>query len=69
MTISLSRISYTLAEAETATGISRATISAAVKSGDLVAHYAGEKAIKPVFRAVELDEWVESLPAERGDRS
>ena len=37
-----------------------------MQNGSLVAHYVGAKATKPVFRAVELDEWVESLPTERG---
>ncbi len=68
MTITLTRVSYTLAEAEEATGISRATISAAVADGSLVAHYVGDKATKPVFRAVELDDWVESLPTTKGGK-
>lgn len=69
MSISLSRVSYTLADAVIATGISEATIRAAVADGSLVAHYVGAKATKPVFRAVELDEWIESLPTVRGGRS
>lgn len=66
MTITLTRVSYTLAEAVVATGISEDTIRAAVADGSLVAHYVGAKATKPVFRAVELDEWVESLPTTKG---
>lgn len=69
MAVSLSRVSYTLADAVTATGISEDTIRAAVADGSLVAHYVGAKATKPVFRAVELDEWVESLPTVRDRRS
>lgn len=64
--ITLTSVSYDLDGAEAATGISRATISEAVKDGSLVAHYVGRKATKPVFRAVELDEWVRSLPTTRG---
>ncbi len=69
MTITLTRVSYTLAEAVVATGISEDTIRAAVADGSLVAHYVGAKATKPVFRAVELDEWVESLPTTKGGMS
>lgn len=64
--ITLARVSYTLAQAVEATGISADTIRAAVAAGDLVANYAGEKASKPIFRAVELDAWIASLPTERG---
>jgi hypothetical protein len=66
VTITLTRVSYTLSEAVVATGISEDTIRAAVADGSLVAHYVGAKATKPVFRAVELDEWIESLPTTRG---
>ncbi|MCG7285396.1 hypothetical protein MHY85_05320 [Cellulomonas sp. ACRRI] len=66
MSITLTQVSYDLVGAEKATGISRATISAAVQNGSLIAHYVGAKATKPVFRAVELDEWVESLPTTKG---
>ncbi len=68
MTITLTRVSYTLNEAVVATGISEDTIRDAMKDGSLVAHYVGEKATKPVFRAVELDEWVQSLPTSKGGK-
>jgi hypothetical protein len=64
--ITFVKVSYTLAEAVAATGISEPTIRAAVANGDLIANYVGEKATKPVFRAVELDAWIASLPTERG---
>jgi hypothetical protein len=64
--LTLARVSYTLADAVEATGISANTIRDAVAAGALVAHYVGAKASKPVFRAVELDEWIASLPTERG---
>ncbi|GEM_PF-3220783 len=66
--ITLTRVSYTLSEAALATGISESTIRQAVYDGELIAHYVGEKASKPVFRAVELDAWIASLPTERGGR-
>ncbi len=66
--ITLARVAYSLAGAVEATGISSDTIRAAVADGTLVAHYVGEKASKPVFRAVELDAWIASLPTERGGR-
>lgn len=43
-------------------GLSPRTIDAAQKAGDLVAHYLGRK---PVYRAVDLDAWIESLPTEK----
>lgn len=65
-TITLTRISYTLADAVIATGISESTIRAAIADGSLVAHWVGAKATKPVLRAVDLDEWIQSLPTGRG---
>jgi hypothetical protein len=66
--ITLSRVAFTLAGAVEATGISEDTIRAAIKDGSLVANWVGEKATKPVLRAVELDAWIASLPTERGGR-
>lgn len=63
--ITLARVSYTVAEAVQATGISEATIRAAIADGSLVANYVGVKASKPVLRAVELDAWIASLPTSR----
>lgn len=64
--ITLTRVSYTLAEAVAATGISERTIRGAIEDGVLVANYVGAKASKPVLRAVELDAWIASLPTRRG---
>lgn len=61
MTIELKAISYDLDGAVEATGLSKTTIRAAVMAKDLIAHYSGRK---PVFRAVDLDEWVRNLPTE-----
>ena len=63
--IALARVSYTVAEAVEATGISETTIRAAIADGALVANYVGTKASKPVLRAVELDAWIASLPTSR----
>lgn len=57
--ITVAAVSYDLRGAAEATGVSVSTIQAAVAAGDLVASYVGRK---PVFRAVELDAWVASLP-------
>lgn len=59
------RIAYTVVEAAEACGVSRATIDAAIRNGDLVANYAGAKGGKKLIRAVELDNWVAALPTER----
>lgn len=64
--IRFTKVAYTLAEAVVATGISDDTIRAAISNGSLVANYVGDKATKPVLRAVELDAWIASLPTERG---
>lgn len=66
--ITLSRVSYTLAGAVEATGISEDTIRAAIQDGSLIANFVGAKATKPILRAVELDAWIASLPTTRGNR-
>lgn len=63
--IALARVSYTVAEAVEATGISETTIRAAIADGSLVANYVGARASKPILRAVELDAWIASLPTSR----
>lgn len=60
--LALAAVSYNMAGAIAATGVGETTIKAAIDSGDLIAHYVG---VKIVIRAVDLDEWVESLPTER----
>jgi len=62
-------VSCTLARAVEATGISESTIKRAIASGDLPAHYVGSRAGKPVVRAVDLDEWVQSLPRTSGRKT
>lgn len=61
MSLELKAVSYDLDGAVEATGLSKTTIRAAVNAKNLVAHYEGRK---PVFRAVDLDEWVRNLPTE-----
>lgn len=60
--LALAAVSYNMAGAIAATGIGETTIKGAISRGDLTAHYVGTKL---VFRAVDLDEWVASLPTER----
>jgi hypothetical protein len=55
-------VSYDLAGAAAATGLSERTIRDAIASSDLIAHYSGTK---PVLRVADLDEWIESLPTTR----
>lgn len=43
-------------------GLSVPVLREAQDAGDLIAHYWGRK---PVYRAVDLDAWVESLPTEK----
>lgn len=60
--LALAAVSYNMAGAIAATGIGETTIKAAIKRNELVAHYVGTKL---VIRAVDLDDWVASLPTER----
>lgn len=60
--LALAAVSYNMAGAVAATGVGETTIKAAIANGDLIAHYVG---VKLVIRAVDLDEWVQSLPTER----
>lgn len=52
------KVSYTLREAAVAVGLSTTVLAAAVRRGDLVAHYYGTK---PVFMPDDLRSWVCSL--------
>lgn len=62
MSVELKAVSYDTTGAVEATGLSKTTIQEAVAKGELIAHYSGRK---PIFRAVDLDLWIESLPTER----
>lgn len=64
-TLGLAAVAYNMAGAVAATGIGETTLKAAQRSGALVGHYVGTKL---VFRAVDLDEWIQSLPTERPER-
>lgn len=55
-------IAYTIKAASVATHIGQDVIRAAIRCGDLTAHYIGVKAI---IRGADLDEWIETLPTER----
>lgn len=54
-------IAFTIPKAAIASGVGQDTIRAAIKNGDLVAHYVG---VKAVVRAADLDEWITTLPTE-----
>lgn len=58
-------VAYDLKGAAEATGLCEKTLRLAVKRGDLIANYLGSK---PLFRPVELDRWIESLPTEATKR-
>lgn len=60
--LALAAVSYNMAGAVGASGIGETTIKKAIANGDLIPHYVGNKI---VIRAVDLDEWVQSLPTER----
>lgn len=64
--LTLSAVSYNMAGAVAATGIGETTIKKAIASDELIAHYNGNRQI---FRAVDLDEWIQSLPTERERKS
>jgi hypothetical protein len=61
-TLGLAAVSYNMAGAVAATGIGETRIKEAHARGDLIGHYNGRALI---FRAVDLDEWIQSLPTER----
>lgn len=60
--LALAAVSYNMAGAVAATGIGETTIKTAIERSDLIAHYVG---VKIVIRAVDLDDWISSLPTER----
>lgn len=55
-------VSYSLADAASAVGLSERTLSDAIRDGSLVAHYQGRKAL--ILRD-DLRDWIESLPTTR----
>ena len=59
-------IAAPIPEAAKSVGFSVSTLREAIDNGELEVHYGGRRATKPVIRAVDLDEWVASLPTERG---
>lgn len=63
--IQLAAVSYSLAGAAAASGLSDKTIRNAIVSEDLVVHYSG---VKPIILASDLAEWIESLPTEKAKR-
>jgi hypothetical protein len=60
--LALNAVSYTVPNAAKATGIGQKKIIAACDAGDLPCHWNGPNRI---IRAVDLDEWIKTLPTER----
>ena len=60
--LALTAVAYKLDDAAAASGIGRTNIDAAIKAGDLIAHYIGTK---PVVLADDLKAWITNLPTER----
>lgn len=58
-------LAYTIQEAAVATGYGTTTINNAVKRGELIATYGGDKKSKPVIRVKDLDAWLDALPTEK----
>jgi excisionase family DNA binding protein len=67
--IAYSFIACSVRDAADRVGVSETTLTKAIDAGCLIAHRAGDKGGKRIIRAVDLDEWVQSLPTERvGER-
>lgn len=66
--LALAAVSYNMAGAVAASGIGETNIKRAIARDELIAHYFGEKGGAIVIRAVDLDEWIQSLPTERPPR-
>lgn len=62
-------ISASLSRAAEAADVSESTIKTAIADGSLTAHYVGARSSKPVIRAADLDEWVQSLPTSSGRKT
>jgi hypothetical protein len=59
-------IAAPVSRAAEAAGVSETTLRQAIALGEVVVHYAGRRATKPIIRAIYLDQWVQSLPTESG---
>ncbi|MCG7284938.1 helix-turn-helix domain-containing protein [Cellulomonas sp. ACRRI] len=67
--IAYSFVACSVRQAADRVGVSETTLTKAIDDGYLIAHRAGDKGGKRIIRAVDLDEWVQSLPTERvGER-
>lgn len=64
-TVSIAAVSFTLAGAASASGIGETNLRAAADRGDLICHWVNSKR---VIRAIDLDEYIQSLPTERPRR-
>lgn len=62
-------ISASLEDAAAASGIGVKQLRNACEVGDLPCYWAGEQASKRLIRAEDLDDFVKTLPTERGGAS
>lgn len=60
--VALAAVAYSVAGAAEASSIGETRIKAAIATGDLIAHYNGNR---PVILAADLVAYIESLPTER----
>lgn len=69
LSFELNPVSYTVAGAAKATGISTKTIHGAIHAGDLVAHTISRRPTsKRIILRKDLEAWLESLPVWTRDR-
>ena len=61
----MTAISYDLADAAAATGLGEREIRRAISTGDLTAHYGGERHGKILIRHADLEAWVAAMPSTR----
>jgi excisionase family DNA binding protein len=61
------KLAYSYEEAAAALGISAKVLRNAVRDNELVATYVTTR--KPVFRAADLEQWLDSKPTERPDQA
>lgn len=64
--IAVAAVSYDVPGAAAASGLGETTLRTAIAKDELVVHYYGTK---PVIRAVDLDDWIRSLPTEKPRKS
>ena len=59
--MTITAVAYNVKDAASVAGVSQDVIRAAIKRGDLIAHYPTSR---PVILRAELEEWLKSTPTE-----